>query len=429
MSWPRRHHWQAEGLRLRRQPLAWMAFSALFLVLLASAIAVGLDARAWRAAAAQDAAVFTAQRAQAAQRLQPPGPANAIATYQLGRGELGGTRMPVRAGLALGVQRLDVLPARLKASLDSRHVDARDPGPLRNPLLTESGLPGLPAMVALLVPLVALLLCAGWLQEEREQGRLGLLRVQSTHGMAPLLIAALGWRLLGLWAVAAAATLPALALDPGASLAVALQWLAALAAFCAPWVLLGGLLSCLPGSGATAMLAALGLWLALTFAVPAGLLLLAERQAPTPSRLQSIVAIRAAQHDSEDREQALAQVWYAAHPEIAAQLPAVWPASFAVRALDQDLALEPLSVQRAESRIAQAELLSRWSWLSPGLALVLIGEALAGTDVHSHVRYLAQVQAFEQRWRDFLLPAVMARQGLSAAQLAALPRPGPVAAP
>lgn len=61
--------------------------------------------------------------------------------------------------------------------------------------------------------------------------------------------------------------------------------------------------------------------------------------------------------------------------------------------------------------------------------LVLIGEALARADVHSHVRYLAQVEAFEQRWRDFLLPAVMARQGLSAAQLAALPRPGPAAAP
>lgn len=422
MNWPRWHHWQAEGLRLRRQPLAWMAFAALLLVLLASAISAGRDARAWRAAAAQDTAVFAAKRAQAALRLLLPGPANATATYQLGRGELGSTRMPVHAGLALGVQRLDVLPARLKASLDSRHVDARDPGPLKNPLLTGSGLPGLPSMVALLVPLVALLLCAGLLQEEREQGRLGLLRMQSTHGMAPVLIAALGWRLLGLWAVAAAATLPALALDPGANLLVGLQWLGALAAFCTLWVLLGGLLSFLPGSGATAMLAALGLWLALTFALPAGLLLAAQQQAPTPSRLQSIVSIRAAQHDSEDHEQALAQAWYQAHPEIAAQLPAVWPASFVTRVLDQDLALQPLAEEFAQSRLEQAQLLHRWSWLSPGLALVLFGERLAGTDVGSHVRYLQQVEAFEQRWRDFLVPRVMDRAGLGAAKLQSLPR-------
>ena len=390
MSWPRRHYWQAEGLRLRRQPLAWMAFAALFLVLFASAISAGLQARAWRAAAAQDPAVFAERLAQAAQRLPPAGPANATALYQLGRGELGSTRLPVHAGLALGVQRLDVLPARLTASLDSRHVEARDPGPLRNPLLTESGLPGLPAMVALLLPLVALLLGTGLL--------------------------------LGLWAVSAAATLPALALDPGANLLVALQWLGALAAFCTLWVLLGGVLSGLPGSGAAAMLAALGLWLALTFAVPAGLLLLAQQQAPTPSRLQSIVAIRAAQHDSEDHEQALAQAWYAAHPEVAAQLPAVWPASFVARALDQDLALEPLAVERAESRLEQAAVLHRWSWLSPGLALVLWGEKAAGTDVHSHVRYLQQVEAFEQRWRDFLVPRVMDREGLDAARLQSLPR-------
>ncbi len=426
MSWPRCHHWQAEGLRLRRQPVAWLAFGALFLVLFMAALSAGLNARAWRAAAAQDAAAFDGQLAQAAQRLPPPGPANATAIYQLG---LGATGMAVQAGLGLGVHRLDVLPVRLKASLESRLVDARDPGPLKNPLLAESGLPGVPAMVALLLPLVALLLCAGLLQEEREQGRLGLLRVQSRHGLAPVLVAALGWRLLGLWAVAATATLPALALDPGASLLAAIEWLGALAAFCAIWVLLGGVLSCLPVAGVTAMLAALGLWLALTFAVPAALLLIAQQQAPTPSRLQSIVAIRAAQHDSEDHEQALARAWYAAHPEVAAQLPAVWPASFVTRVLDQDLALEPLAVELAESRLEQAQLLARWSWLSPGLALVLWGEQLAGADVRSHIRYLEQVEAFEQRWRDFLVPRVMDRQGLRPAQLEALPRLPPAAPP
>ena len=99
-------------------------------------------------------------------------------------------------------------------------------------------------------------------------------------------------------------------------------------------------------------------------------------------RLQSIVAIRAARHDSEGREQAL----------------------------------EP-----AERRLEQADLLWRGSWLP----LVLHGEALAGTDVASHVRCLEQVEALEQRWRDFLVPRVMDRQGLSASQLKALPRFAP----
>lgn len=426
MIWPRTSHWRAEGLRLCRQPLAGWALGALLLVLLASATSAGLDARAWRKAQGQDAALMDQQLAAALARFEKsaPGPANSTATYQLGRGDLGATRMPVEAGLGLGVQRLAALPARLKASLDSRHVDARDPGPLRNPLLAGAALPGLPAMVALLLPLVALVLCAGLLQEEREQGRLGLLRVQSRHGLWPVLAAALGWRLLALWAVAVIGSLPALLLDPAASAAVLLQWAAALGAFCAVWVILGGLLSCAPISGAASMLAALGIWLVLSFVVPAGLVLAAQQAAPLPSRLASIVAIRAAQHDAEDHEQALAQAWHEANPDIPAQLPAVWPASFLPRVLDQDLALESWAVDFSEARAGQAEIVVRGAWLSPGLALVLFGERLAGTDVASHVRYLETVDAFEQRWRDFLIPRVMDRQGLRADQLQALPRFG-----
>lgn len=426
MTFPRLIHWRSEGLRLRKQPLAWFALFALFLVLVASATSAGFDSRAWREAAARDGTAFDERLRSAIEKAQSsaPGPANAIATYQLGRGELGTTRMPVDAGLGLGVHRLEVLPVLLKASLDSRQVEARDPGPLKNPLLTDSGLPGVPAIAALLIPFVALVLCSGLLQEEREQGRLELLRVQSTHGLAPVLLAALGWRLLALWAVAVVATAPALLLDPGSNSIVLTKWAGALGVFCAAWVVLGGLLSWLPISGAASKLAGLGVWLALTFAVPAGLVMMAENESPMPSRLKSIVALRDAQHESEDNEQALAEAWYAEHPEVQTQLPATWPASFVTRVLDQDLALEPVAYEFSESRAAQADLVSRWSWMSPGLALVLFGERLAGTDAKSHARYVETVDAFEQHWRNFLVPPVMTRRGLGIDELQQLPRFG-----
>lgn len=415
--------WRAEGLRLRRQPLAWLALGALLLVLLATSTWAGLEARAWREAGA-------AHEARQAERLQEalrqfgdarPGPATATATYQLGRGDLGLTRMAVGDGLALGVQRLRQWPTALKASLDSRHVDARSPGPLQNPLLADTGLPGLPAVVALLLPLVALVLCAGLLQEEGEQGRLGLLRLQSRRGMGAWLGAALGWRLLALCAVAVLGTLPALLLDP-AGLAVAWRWWAALLAFCALWVLLGGLLSLAPVSSAMALLAALGLWLLLTFIVPAALVWAAQREAPMPSRLAAIVAIRQAQQHSEDHEAELARAWFDQHPGIPARLPATWPASFVVRVLDQEQRLRPLLRRFDDSRARQAALVERWAWLSPGLALVLHGERLAGTDTASHLRYLREVAAFEDRWRNFLVPHVMDGAGLTAPQLAGLPK-------
>lgn len=417
--------WRAEGLRLRRQRLAWIALGALLVLLLAASISAGLDARAWRVAESAHQAAQAERLRDAVRQVRegpPTGPASATATYQLGRSDLGLTRMAVCDGLALGVHRLKTLPAGLKASLDSRHVNARSPGPLRNPLLTDSGLPGMPAVVALLLPLVALVLCAGLLQEEREQGRLGLLRVQSRGGLWPLLWAALGWRWLALAAVAVVGTLPALLLDPGATLAVTASWWAALLAFCVLWVLLGGLLSCLPMSGATTMLAALGLWLLLTFVLPAVLVGAAQREAPMPSRLAAIVQIRDAQQHSEDHEAALARAWYDRHPGIAPQLPATWPASFVVRVIDQEQRLRPQMRRFDDSRARQAAFVERWAWLSPGLALVLHGEHLAGTDTASHLRYLREVEVFEDRWRDFFAPHVMDLRGITAQRLQALPQ-------
>ncbi len=426
---PERHHWRAEGLRLRRLPAAWLALGLLFLALLGAALAAGLEARAWRNAAAAEDAAHAAALADATAafcRAADPAPSRAIATYQLGRGALGATRMPVTAGLVLGVSNLRHLPTRVRASLDSRHTEAGDTDRLRNPLLTDSGLPGLPAVVALLLPLVALTLCAGLLQEEREAGRLGLLRVQAGSGLWPVLLAALGWRLLALWGVAAAASLPALALDPGADGRVALAWLGALAAFSAVWVALGGLLSCVPVSAATALLASLGLWLASTFAVPAVLAALAGARAPVPSRLAAVVEIRAAQQHAEDHEAALAAAWYAAHPGLAAAgaAPAAWPASFLPRVLEQDRRLQPMAARFADSRARQAAFVGRWSWLSPGLALVLWGQRQAGTDAAGHAAYLDAVAAFEQQWRAVLVPRVMSRRGLACAEVGALDLPG-----
>ncbi|MBT0177956.1 hypothetical protein, partial [Listeria seeligeri] len=91
-------------------------------------------------------------------------------------------------------------------------------------------------------------------------------------------------------------------------------WLLALAVFTAFWVLAGGALSLLPVSAGAALTGALGLWLALTFAVPAGLAWMAERVAPMPSRLSAIVELRAVQQDAEEREAELLKAWYADHP-------------------------------------------------------------------------------------------------------------------
>jgi ABC-2 type transport system permease protein len=95
------------------------------------------------------------------------------------------------------------------------------------------------------------------------------------------------------------------------------------------------------------------------------------------------------------------------------------------RVLEQDKRLRPLMRRFDERRLKQAAFVERWAWASPGLALVLTGERLAGTDTASQVRYLREVDAFEDRWRAFLVPKVMDRRGLSPADIGGLPRAGP----
>ena len=132
------------------------------------------------------------------------------------------------------------------------------------------------------------------------------------------------------------------------------------------------------------MLVALGIWLALTFAVPAALVQMARDREPMPSRLAAVVAIRNAQQEGEDHEAEWALAWYAAHPEVPAKLPAAWPASFVPRVLMQDRELQPLAQDFRERRSAQAAIVGRWAWSSPGLALVLFGQRMAGTDAARH---------------------------------------------
>lgn len=110
----------------------------------------------------------------------------------------------------------------------------------------------------------------------------------------------------------------------------------------------------------------------------------AETRAWHCVRLSSILKIRDAQQEIQAHEQELAQNWYASHPDIPSHLPAVWPASFVVRALRAELK------RFEDAREAQSDFVEHWSWLSPGLSLVLASERRAGVDVRSHLAYMHQ---------------------------------------
>ncbi|MQT91635.1 DUF3526 domain-containing protein [Pseudomonas helleri] len=423
----------AEWRRFIARPVSRWILLALGLLLLASAVWAGLGARSYRAETVSlhlqwrqvfDQAVAGAPQDFATDR--PTGSEAASTAHAIGRGELAPTRLPATGALVLGLQQYQVLPTAVRATVESRYTDGRVTGSLVNPWLSQTGLPSFPAIIVLLVPLAALALTAGMVQEEREQGIWRLICAQCSVGLGRVYAAAMAVRWAAVFAVAALCSVGAFVLDPGAALAPLFAWLLALAVFTAFWVLAGGALSLLPVSAGAALTGALGLWLALTFAVPAGLAWMAERVAPMPSRLSAIVELRAVQQDAEEREAELLKAWYADHPE---QRPApgmapvrpTRPVTFMPRFEEQERHMRPLMRAFDKARSAQAARVEGGAWLSPSLALMVLADRLAGIDAERYGRYMEAVDRFEDRWRAFFMPGIMSYRGVTASQLRQLP--------
>ena len=332
--------YHAEWLRLTRHAVTRWTLLALASLLTAAAAWSGRTAAEHRARAAEAQAELRSRIAAAAAGAPSTLPSSASegqkaaeAAFGIGRGELAATHLPALGGLVLGVQQYAAVPTSLRASLEVRHTDGRPLGTLRNPLLAETGLPGFPTVLVLLLPLAALAVTAGTVQEDRERTTWRLVRAQACRPLWRVVAVALSLRFAALLLLAAAASALAFSLDPGSTADALVQWGVALALFTAFWVLVGGALSLLPVSAGAAATAALGVWLALTFATPALLAWRAARTTPMPSRLAAIVRLRAVQLETEERDAALLRGWYEAHPRhrpLAALAPATptWPVTF-----------------------------------------------------------------------------------------------------
>ena len=424
---------RAEWRRFVAHPVSRWIVAVSALLLLASAIWSGVGVRNYRAGSAAqqtqwsqsyDQALAGAPEQPASSRAQ--GAKAVAAAHALGRGDLAATRLPATGALVLGLEQYHVLPTAIRATVESRHSDGRVTGPLANPLLAETGLPGFPAIIVLLVPLAALALTAGMVQEDRELGIWRLVCAQCSVGLGTVFACALAVRWAVVFSVAALSSVCAFAWDPAAAAAPLMLWLLALAFFAAFWVLAGGVVSLLPVSTGAALTGALGLWLALTFAVPAALAWAAKGAAPMPSRLAAIVELRAVQQDGEEHESELLDAWYARHPEdrpaadLAPSRP-TWPVTFMPRFEFQEERLRPLMRRFDQSRAAQAAAVEQRAWLSPPLALVLVADRLAGIDAARYARYIDAVDRFEDRWRAFILPRIMAYRGVTASELSRMP--------
>lgn len=412
-----------EARRFLRERANLFILGASLLLLCASATWSGLAADQARVGAARQQAQWSqrlAERIMHARSAAPPtGAAAARQVFDFARDDPPPTLPPASGALVLAVQQA-VAPVRI--TIESRYTDGRRSEALDNPLLRNAGTLDFAAVVALLLPLTLIALCYGLVQDARERGIWALVCAQSR---APwrVLAAALGVRLLAALAIAALASALAFGLDRGATVPAFAGWMGAVAMFALVWTLACALANVLRVQAAAAGMALLGLWLLTSFALPPLLQRVAEAHTPMPSRLEAVVQLRAIQQDAEVRMGELLQAWYAQRPALAALAPGphAWPVSFIPRLLEQDRGMRALMLRYTEANARRALDVEDWSAFAPGLALSLRADRLARQDPASHAHYIAAINRFEDAWRAFLVPRLMAYRALGAQDFASLP--------
>lgn len=412
-----------EWRRVLRDRTFIVVLGVLSLVLGAAAVAGGLAAREWREGHAAAQAAWTDARAKATAAAEKgwTGDAGMMAAFQFARAASPPAVLPPLGGLSLAVSPFRLHSPDAHVTVESRHTDNRRSQALANPLLPEAGMPDFAVAASLLVPLAVLGACAGMLQHSRESGTWRLIAAHASRPAA-VLTAGIAVRTVAIFAAVSAASALAFAIDTGSTAEALGAWLLTMAAYAGAWGAFAALLCLVPMPSAAALLLGTGTWVVTTFAVPA-LLSGTDSGAPAPSRLQAIVQVRQAQQDAEARMDELVARWYAEHPPAPPGRATghTWPVSFMPRYMEQERQVRPIVAVFDRARTRRQDRIGWLAATSPALAVLQSADGLAGIGPGRLEAHNAAVNSYEDRWRGFFVPKIMAYRGLTPREIGQVP--------
>lgn len=420
--------WECRALRRDRafQLASGLAVAALAGALINGAAWHGRLAALETSAAAVDAELAARSRALAAELDRAPDP------------RIGPTRDPRNAyGFAhFQMQHAIALPPTPLAVLATGQSDLLpqslplNPGP--PPGLLGSAEPENPRrllvgafdaafVVVMLLPLFVIAITCGLIAGERERGTLplvlsqpvtlrafvlGRLAPRMLAGVALLAVLALGFVLVSRVSAPLTASLfPRLGL-----------WLVVAFAYVAFWFALSLVVATGRGSTALHALVLATAWLALVVVLPAGINLAVATLRPVPSRLELILAQRAATDRISAEAGRLLAAYYDDHPEFAPRAGAATEYS-EIRFITNehlDRALAPV-LARFEDRLArQQALVAKLALLSPALLAQTALADAAGTGADRHRAFLRQAAAHHAELRAFFNPRILRQERFDA---------------
>lgn len=429
-----------EARMMRRDRAVWFALLALMALAL-----FALGAGAARVAAQQGA--IASARADETQRL-----ANLQKTLaQLQQGEtqgkhaqepppfrdprnaafMGGGPAAAVAALApaplglVATGQSDLLPPAVRVTTGSKDsflfVDEID-----NPANLMSGATDLAFVIVFVYPLVILAMAFNLLAGEREQGTMAMTLASARRPGAALagkLSARVGAPILAtllavaanVWIFAGAERLA----SPGVAALLLVILLYGLF-----WAALAAAVDGLGRSSAFNALTLIGAWVAIVMIAPAAINSLAAFAHPAPSRIDMVLAARAASTDADKaRDASLAR--YADEHGGGGK-----PAGGMGEATLRRLATQEAAFRRVEAIVAEHDaqlarqrgLSDRLGYLSPAYLTFQAMADIAGSGETRYRAFLDRIRAFHVDWREFFLSRAKAGASLTAEDYAAMPK-------
>lgn len=308
-------------------------------------------------------------------------------------------------------------PDLLAVSLLTRHRDQQPT--LDDPTNRLDGPFDLSFVATWLAPLFLLFLTYDVLARDREQGSAGLLASQG-RTLATIATARLAVRFIAVFAtVGGVALVAALATEAGRPSFPALAaWLAGLALSLGVWCALAGAVNARARNAASASLALLSIWIASALLAPAVISAAVGAAAPPPDRLGGVLAMREIESGLNRRRAEVTAAYYAAKPQNRPvregdEYEHYFVTEMFPRTLAFDAAFAPIAAGMDRARVRQAEALRWASPASPSLALKLLTEDLAGGAPERRLRFLADIDAWQARWRAHFEPKLASMRVLT----------------
>jgi ABC-2 type transport system permease protein len=196
------------------------------------------------------------------------------------------------------------------------------------------------------------------------------------------------------------------------------MWSALVLAFSAFWFALSAAVAARTGSTAKHAVTLASCWLVLTVLLPGAVNLVVKTLQPVPSRIDLIVALRAAADTANEERSKLLNTFYEDHPELAPGGAEANADEFATLQLVTSQAIEreiaPVLARYEEQLERQQSLVEKLQFLSPALMTYSALADVAGTGLARHRWFLAQARAHHAELRAFFEPRALRGENFAA---------------